>query len=402
MPMYPAAMSALHPTTIPTRWQPIRIVAAVLCFVALVLVVASVFLPLYSGEVSFGGGLSGSDNSVEITYSPWSVEFSPTEPGADLVDVPHVGYPLVFAAVFLAGAVCACWYAATPSAGRSAGRAAGVLTVAGIAFLIGATWTIATLVTNGVEYFITLGSLGQGVESDGHYLAGYWLLLTAALLGFAGAVLSLLPARRQAFWPGPQQVDPYQATPPYGIAAASAGRAVAYALPPEPVRGPVPAVDPLTGQSFGQGPMSAPGGFPAAVDPLTGQSFGQGPASAPGGFPAAVDPLTGQPFGQGPASAPGGLPAAVDPLTGQPLPSAVSSPPNGLPAGPAGAADPAVPFTSDPVGQADGAHPAPAADHPPATEPPPITLPDAPPPPPSPPGPAVPPTEDPLAEPPRT
>lgn len=341
MPMYPAPMTALAPTTVPTRWQPVRITAAVLCFVALVLVVASVFLPLYSGEVSIGG-FDSSDRTIELTFTPWDVEITPDVPGAESINVPHVGYPLVFAAVFLAAATCACWYAATPSAARTATRAAGVLTATSGAFLIGTAWTTATLAANGVDYFITLGTVGQGLESDASYRVGYWLMLTAVLLAFTAAVLSLLPTRQPA-WGAAPPANPYMATPPYGFAVpqqAQPGQAVVYALPPEqPAGAPPLAVDPLTGQPFhpatvdpltGQ-PVAPSQPFPApAIDPMTGQPVAHNPTSQP--FPAPfVDPVTGQPLAQGPVSQPFPAPA-VDPVTGQPLAQGPASQPFQAPA----------------------------------------------------------------------
>lgn len=74
MPAYPAAMSALpQPLMVPTRWHPVRVTAAVLCFVALVLVIASTFLPLYEGELSFGSPDSVTPSeTLKVTFTPWS------------------------------------------------------------------------------------------------------------------------------------------------------------------------------------------------------------------------------------------------------------------------------------------------------------------------------------------
>jgi hypothetical protein len=299
MPVYPAAMSPLpQPMTGQVRWHPAKVTAAALCFVALVLVVASSFLPLGEGELSFG------PESIHVKFTAWSGEFSgdfadQLPPG----DTPKVGYPIVFAAVALACAAAACWYAATPTSSPVSRRVAGVTTAVSGAFLIGTVWTTAVLVSNGVDSFVLYGTFGQGLDSEASYLAGYWLLLTAAFLGAVASVLSLLPAR-QAVWVPPVPVNPFVPTPPYGIA----------------VRQP----------------------FPGQVDPLAGQPVGL------------VDPLTGLPLGQSPVSPPAGQP---------------------------------VSFTSEPVGQVNGA-------------PPPIVVPDAPPLPETPPGPAIPATEDPLAEPP--
>lgn len=409
MPIYPAAMSALPSSmTVPVRWQPLRVTAAVLAFVALVLVVASSFLPLYEGELTIDA--FDSSETLEVTFTPWDVDYSREElDNAPGNEIPRTGYPIVFAAVAMACAAAACWYAATPGASRTASRVAGVFTSVSSAFLIGTFWTIAILVSTGVNNIIMLGTSSSGLETDATYLAGYWLLLIATLASFVAAVLSFIPARRPAWqpMPPPQPVNPYVSTPPYGIAlpmtAPPAGQA-----PPGAVQGPLGAVDPLTGQPV---PASPPGGVPVvqpygmAVNPLTGQSVAQGPASPPSGVPVvhhldgAVDPLTGQPI------------AAVDPLTGLPV---TAGPPGVVPTAPGAAADPLaarpvaavdpdtgqpvvqtpVPFTPEPVGPGNGI---PSQ----ATEPPPIVLPAAPPSGP-PPGPAVPATEDPLAEPPRT
>ena len=376
MPMYPAAMTALRPMTVPTRWKPVRVTAAVLCFAALVLVIASAFLPLYSGELHVDSDFSDV-NRIEFTYTPWSVEVSPRRAGSETIQVPKVGYPLVFAAVILAGAACACWYAATPSAGRTTGRASGSLMTAGVAFLIGTVWTIAVVANSGVEYFDSLGALGLGVETSGSYLVGYWLLLVAVLFGFAAAVLSLLPARDPAWQPLPPPGNPYLSTPPYGMTLprqVPRHQPVVHALPPEPVPGVTGAVglavDPLTGQPLAQGPASPPAGS----GPLTGRT--SPPAGLPAQPPNAVDPLTGQPI------SPGGQAHTVDPLTGPP-PAPATQDPSALP-----------------PGQVNG-HPGPTGQPPAAVEPGPIVVPDAPPSPGKPPGPAIPPTEDPLAEPPN-
>lgn len=361
MPMYPAAMTPLRPATVPVRWQPAKVTAAVLCFVSLVLVVVSSFLPLYSGVLTFDFGDSfGDSNAIEITVTPWSAEYSQQELNDAPGDIPMVGYPMVFGAVVLACAVFACWYAATPVAGGTAGRAAGVITAVSSAFLIGTAWTTAMMVTNGVDNILLLGALGNGIESDATYLVGYWLLLTAVLLTLAAAVLSLLPTREPAWMP-PPPVSPFAATPPYGIV-----------LPLDVQAGQGAYVDPVIGH---------PGSFPQAAQAV--------PAPVP---VTAVDPLTGQPLAQ---------PMTVDPLTGEPIAHHPLSPPTGVPA----PAQP-LPFTPEPVGQTNGTPPAhPLLESPamsPAAEPPPIVIPDAPPLPETPPGPAIPASEDPLAEPPRT
>ncbi|HEX6353945.1 hypothetical protein [Actinophytocola sp.] len=410
MPIYPAAMTTVaQPLMPPGHWHPARVTAAVLCFVGLVLVISSSFLPLYSGELDAGF------DRIEVTITPWAAELE--EQVADgLGDVPRVGYPMVFSAVFLACAAAACWYAASPAARAAAGRVAGLVTSVGTAFLIGTAWTTALLVSNGVDVVLLLGVLNEDLDTNASYLAGYWLLLTACLLAFAASVLSLLPTRQPAAaWQPPVAVNPFMATPPFGIA-----------LPVQaPLTGQPTLLDPLTGQPVGQGPFvgqSSPQAPPGAVDPLTGQPLGpEAAASPPGGVPvvyplpqapasayplagqqlqpqAPVDPLTGQPrpldspIGGPQVEQPVQVPVAVDPLTGQPLsPSQVIpvSPPTGIPA------SPPVPFTADPVVLANGTPP------PAVAEPAPIVLPDAPPLPERLPGPAIPATEDPLAEPPR-
>ena len=450
MPVYPAAMSTLaQPMMPPGRWHAAKVTAGVLCFVAVVLVVASSFLPLYSGELSFGS------QSIEVTITPWHAEYSPDAASDAAGDVPKVGYPMVFAAVFLACAAAACWYAGTPTARQTASRAAGVTTSIAGAFLIGTAWTTALLVSNGVDYVILLGTLNEGLETDATYLVGYWLLLTASLLAFTAAILSLVPTRRPAWQQPLMPAYPHVPSPSYGMAppmdalprpAGQMNTLTGQPMHIDPMTGqPVPfppaaptgvapvagypmvhglaspaagtplapgAVDPLTGQ-----PVSPPSGLPfqqnpaGGLDPLTGQ-----PASPPGGLPfqqipvGGVDPLTGQPASQEPpAGAPFAQGVVVDPMTGLPLAPGVPGP----------TAQPA-PFTPEPVGQVNGApaasgaepgaasasgagqEPVPAAGPAPVAEPAPIVLPDAPPLPETPPGPAIPSTEDPLAEPPRT
>jgi hypothetical protein len=412
MPGYPAAMSTLaQPMLPPGRWHAAKVTAGVLCFVAVVLVVASSFLPLYSGELGFGG------QSVELTITPWHADFDPDSAASDSSgDVPKVGYPMVFAAVILACAAAACWYAATPTARPIAGRAAGVTTAIGGAFLIGTVWTTALLVSNSVDYVILLGTLNEGLETDATYLVGYWLLLTASVLAFTAAILSLVPAR-QPSWQQPLMPGyPYAPTPSYGMALPMEALPRP-ATPPagqvNPLTGHPTHIDPRTGQPapfpssaplppaqgpapgypLAQGPAGPAGSLPfhqgpvGPVDPVTGQPLGQGSlAAAPFAQSAAVDPVTGQPVSHAPLA---GAPDAVDPLTGLPfVPGAVPatgpvSPPAGLPA-PAATDTPGAPPTA------------------PVAEPAPIVVPDAPSLPETPPGPAIPPDEDPLAEPPTT
>jgi integrin beta 8 len=418
MPAYPASMSALpQPMIVPARWQSLRVTAAVLCFVAMVMTVVALFVPLYSGEISTDLSFGPSDTMV-ITYTPWAVEYNDPALNASPVEVPRVGYPIVFAVVILAAAACACWYAATPSAGRTAGRAAGVVSAIAGAFLIGTVWTIALVVTNAVDTIITFGSLSQGITTEANYLVGYWLLMVATFLGFAAAVLALVPAR-QRVWQPPEGPYGFASTGAHPMASMAptgpaAGQAVAYAvdpltgqLLPGPPVAPYTNVDPLTGEPIQPAPAAqngqpTSGGMPI-IQPATGDPWTGQPSPSTGtpwtGQPNApsVDPLTGLPSPPGWTSAatgqpspPAGLPAvsqpvgttahpqpgAVDPLTGQPLPQA-------------------VPFTAEPV---------PASNVPattiPASNGVPVQLPD--PPAPEPPrGPAIPDSEDPLAEPPR-
>jgi hypothetical protein len=359
LPIYPAAMSALAlPTTGPARWHAPRVTAAVLCFVTVVLVVASSFLPLYAGELDFGGF-----QEIDVTVTAWGADVE-TDMSLDPGDVPTVGYPLVFAAIALACAAAACWFAAAPGASPGTARSAGMTTAISGAFLIGTVWTTALMAVNGVDSVLILGTLGAGIETESSYLAGFWLLLIAAVLVLVAAVLSLLPARQPTWQPPPPPVSPYTETPPYGIA-----------LPSEVP----PAQAPLPGQvNLLPPPENVVAGQPEQVnlvDPLTGEPLHQDPASPPGGVPV------GQPL----PPSPGGF---VDPLTGRPPLQAWSSPlspPAGLPTP---VAPTVQPFTADPVNGT-------------SVEPPPIVLPDPPPPPETPPGPAIPPTEDPLAEPPR-
>lgn len=419
MPIYPAAMPALPPSmTVPVRWQPLRVTAAVLAFVALVLVVASSFLSLYEGELTID--VFDSTETLEVTFTPWEVEYSEEELGNVAGnEIPRTGYPIVFAAVALAFAAAACWYAATPAAGRTAHRVAGVVTAVSSAFLIGTFWTVAILVSTGVNNIIMLGTANSGLETDASYLAGYWLLLIATVAGFAAAILSLIPIRQPAWQPPrpPLLVNPFVSTPPYGVAL--------------PMTAQAPLVDPLTGHPVAPGQASPPAGVPLvqpyaqgpAVDPLAGPAVpvvhpSNGAVDPLTGQPlATVDPLTGLPLTAGRTSPPDGTPftpgVAAGPVAGQPspaggipfVPGPVVDPLTGQPAvdglpSPAAAVDPVtgqpldqapVPFTPEPVGPVNGI---PAQ----ATEPPPIEIPEAPPPAP-PPGPAVPATEDPLAEP---
>jgi hypothetical protein len=392
MPIYPAAMSTVaQPLMPPGRWHPARVTAAVLCFVALVLMISSSFLPLFSGELDAGF------DSIEVTVTPWSMEVGEALSGPGVNNVPRVGYPMVFSAVVLACAAAACWYAATPGARPVAGRTAGIVTSVSAAFLIGTAWTTALLVSNGVDGVLLLGGFG-GVDADASYLTGYWFLLTSCLLAVAAAVLSLLPTR-QPVWHQPTMpppVNPFVATPPFGIA-----------LPVEPAP-PHHAlrIDPLTGQPLGHGIPGPFGGPPAMqpfqqplAGPLTARPPSREAASPPAGLPAVqpfqapapVDPSTGQSFAPH---------TTVDPLTGQPLPagSAVPmSPPTGIPA----PAEP-TPFTTEPVGPVSAGSAVNGMPTTPVAEPAPIVLPDAPPLPETPPGPAVPATEDPLADPPRS
>ena len=130
-------MSTLaHTTTGPARWQPTaRDGRAAVRSCAALLVIVGSFLPL------FAGSLSSARTTIEVTVTPWSPEVTARTgaPGRR----PHDGYPLVFAAIVLAVRRGLCWFAAHPGARAGAGRAAGLTTAIGAAFLVGTMWTIA-------------------------------------------------------------------------------------------------------------------------------------------------------------------------------------------------------------------------------------------------------------------
>ncbi len=246
LPVYPAAMSTLaQPTMGPARWHGTRIVAALLSFCAVVLVIVSSFLPLYSGMMSFGG------EDITVTITPWNADVEGPSVAGEVV---RMGYPLVFAAIALTCAAALNWYAALPATGLGVGRVSGMTTAIAGAFLIGTVWTTALVVVNGVDNVVLMGTLMPGLETEATYLAGHWLLLVAALLSLCAAVLALIPVR-QPTW---AQVNPDVATPPYGIVLPVVP---AYTQPPQPG---VLQVDPLTGHPV---PPSPPTGVPQAYPP---------------------------------------------------------------------------------------------------------------------------------------
>ncbi|WP_459722716.1 hypothetical protein [Actinophytocola sp. KF-1] len=373
LPVYPAAMSTLAQTTTgPARWHATRVAAALLAFCAVVLVIVSSFLPLYSGTLSIG------TQDIEVTITPWSADIEgPSEPG----DVPRVGYPLVFAAIVLACAAALNWYAATPAAGQGVTRVAGTTTAIGGAFLIGTVWTTVLMVVNGVDSVLLLGTLTPGLETEATYLVGHWLLMVGALLSLCAAVLALLPVR-QPTW---AQVNPDVATPPYGIALA---RIPAHPQQPEPG---VLQVDPLTGHPM---PPSPPSGVPAApphafappqhrqpppmapstpapptpapptpTPPTPAPSTPAPTAASPAAAPSAAAPPTPAPSTPAPTAA---SPAAAPPAAAPPA-AAPSTPAPSTPA-PSTAAPTAAPTAASPAAAPSAAAPSTAA--PPAPAPP--------------------------------
>lgn len=329
LPVYPAAMSTLaQPTTGPARWHATRVTAALLSFCAVVMVIVGSFLPLYSGTLSFGG------DDIEVTISPWSADVQgPTAPG----DVPTIGYPLVFAAIVLACAAAISWYAATPAATQGVGRVAGLTTAIGGAFLIGTVWTASLMVMNGVDSALLLGTVTPGLQTDATYLAGYWLLLVAALLSLGAAVLALIPVRTPTW----AQANPGVATPPYGIAPVALPVQQAGTLQVDPLTGH-PLHSPPTGKAYPppsaawapqphwQAPAPTAAQPPRASPPPTAEAPGtqpqqsapQPPAApaSPAAAPPAAAEATPQPAQQAPAG-----PEPVEPVAARP-PAAVPPP----------------------------------------------------------------------------
>ncbi|MFI7677790.1 hypothetical protein [Actinophytocola sp. NPDC049390] len=214
------------------RPHPARLVAAVLCLLAVITAVTGLFLPLFSAAQRFGTGeFDFVPQSIEIVFTVWGSEVS--EPQLGSMDVPSNGYPVVFACVVLVGAAVLCRRAANPAAPARAQLVAGAVTVFGGAFLACATWMVALQVSVWADTF-TVDDAPETFQLNVEmsYLPGLWVLLAAAALSLAAAVPSLRSVPAPPPEPPP---DPDAPTPPFGIALAG---------PPLPAPMPPPVEPP--------------------------------------------------------------------------------------------------------------------------------------------------------------
>ncbi len=333
LPLYPRPMSTLTDTTLgPARWQPLRLAAATLGFLAGLLSIVGSFLPLITST------LTGGSVTVDLEVTGWGGDAIGVTALAEIdTSIPANGYPMVFAGIILIGAAFVCWFAAHPGAAAGAHRVAGLTTAIGGAFLAGTAWTVSVQIQASLDRLDAL-SLPSGpdfgITAEGSFGVGFWLMIVGTLMAAVAAVLALLPVS-QARWPvgPPQPVDPNMTTPPFGIALPTQ---------PPPVAPQELSVDPLTGEPLhGTPPHGAPSygtpphGIPPHVDPLTGQ-----PYSPPAGMPV-PSPPTGIPTPTPPPHGENGTAAAEVPDIVLPAPPPSPTTPPG----------PAIPLTDDPLAE---------------------------------------------------
>ncbi|MGW3967405.1 hypothetical protein ACWED2_46845 [Amycolatopsis sp. NPDC005003] len=183
-----------------------RFLPPVLSALAAGLTVAGTFLPLLHLEQPTGAP------SEVITWviGAWRTRFR--FPGQDEVDSPSspVGAPLLLgAAILLVAAVLGI---------RKRGRAAGLTTLGGAAFLLGAVCTA------GVQAATRLFE-DDPVEAETTLGAGLWLLIAAVLVAAAAAALSFRASGGTPDWADPTVAYADTETPPSGV--------VITVLPPE-------------------------------------------------------------------------------------------------------------------------------------------------------------------------
>lgn len=197
---------ALPVVPVPRRMPRLRFVAAGCTGVAAFLALAGSFLPLYTGSVA----LAGQEASLAVTG--WGLDVDQGEPyGA----VPTSGYLLVFATGLLIAATVLCGMAALPAATPGTPRAAGLVTVAAVAFLTGAVWAIGMEVAGYAESFRPIGAAAFNEEATTEHGPGIgiWLLVAAVVIAVAGMVLVLRSTRAVPTW----QDQANLATPRHGF-----------------------------------------------------------------------------------------------------------------------------------------------------------------------------------------
>lgn len=185
----------------------LALVAAGLCVAATALSVLGAFLDLLSADVAQG------DQRVTLTVDAWG--FDVVGEGAPFGEVPMSAPPIIVAAIVLAVAAAVAGYAALPGAVPAGRRIAGLVTVAGTAFLAGVVWTVVLQVSSQLDS-VQSTARDAGLVVDAGTGAGYWLLLAAVVLAIAAVVVVLMPHRIPAGWE-PAGAGWMRPAPGYGV-----------------------------------------------------------------------------------------------------------------------------------------------------------------------------------------
>ena len=177
------------------------LIGALLCAVAAGLVLVGSFVPLFLGKVQGPGGLV---MTMSITGWDFHVDASGTSlPTSRNGAVPTNGVPLALGATVLLAAALLGFIAASRPSHAPSRRLAGVVAVAGAAFVAGTVSTVALQVISWFDSFRPTGLLATAPNTSADVSVGFglWLLVGAA----AGAVVAAVFA-----WVAPRDVAPLE------------------------------------------------------------------------------------------------------------------------------------------------------------------------------------------------
>jgi hypothetical protein len=195
------------------RRPPVRVVGALLCFVASILALTGSFQTLFSAELT---------ERTNVIVTGWDITAESDGQTIPAGGVPENGAPLVFAATLLLAAALLGLLANAAPARVGIGRANILLAAVGAAFLAGTTLTIGMQELNWLELFRP-ERFRTDAELDAGIGAGFWLLVVATVIALGSTVLSWLPARARH-----DRIEPE--TPPFGVPTT----AIVHRLPDAP------------------------------------------------------------------------------------------------------------------------------------------------------------------------
>lgn len=197
-------------------WDWLGLRAAGASLLAAILTLLGTLLPLYGvtmGGTSSVSEIENSENSgSSFDITAWGLEISGNRLDESSAGVPISGPPLVLAIVLLVVTAGVTVVGAMPGAAQGIRRAAGMLVVAGTAFLAGIGWTVVLQVSSQQDS-VDAAASSPSFNVEFATGAGYWLLITAVVVAIVALVLTLLPPRRFQRAPGADLP-----TPPYGFA----------------------------------------------------------------------------------------------------------------------------------------------------------------------------------------